>query len=164
MLPQIKNILYATDLSESARHAYRYAASVAQQYGGRITILHVIEKLSTETYLQIQSYLGEEAWEKHQKEKQADFVARIKGRLKDFCDEISGDMDACTFQVDKIIVKEGIPAFEILRQAEANDVDIIVMGTHGFGMFKDALLGGTARRVVRRSHIPVMVIRLPENK
>jgi nucleotide-binding universal stress UspA family protein len=164
MLPQIKNILYTTDLSENARYAYRYAASLAQQYDGRITILHVIEKLSTETSLQIQSFLGEAEWKKHQQEKQADFVARIKGRLKDFCDEISGDMDACTFQVDKIIVKEGIPAYEIIHQADANDADIIVMGTHGFGLFKDALLGGTARRVVRRSHIPVMVIRLPENE
>jgi nucleotide-binding universal stress UspA family protein len=126
--------------------------------------LHVIEKLSTETYLQIQGYLGEEEWKKRQQEKKADFVSRIKGRLKDFCDEISGDMDACTFQVDKIIVKEGVPALEILHQAEVNDVDLIVMGTHGFGMFKEALMGGTARRVVRRSVIPVMVIRLPENR
>ena len=163
MLPQIKNILYATDLSENARYAYHYAASLAQQYSGRITILHVIEKLSTETYLQIQGYLGEAEWKKRQEEKQADFVARIKGRLEDFCHEISGDMDACSFQVDKIIVKEGIPVHEILHQAEVNDADIIVMGTHGFGMIKDALLGGTARRVVRRSLIPVMVIRLPES-
>jgi nucleotide-binding universal stress UspA family protein len=43
MLPQIKNILYATDLSENARYAYNYAASMGQQYGARITILHVIE-------------------------------------------------------------------------------------------------------------------------
>jgi nucleotide-binding universal stress UspA family protein len=64
--------------------------------------------------------------------------------------------------VDKIIVKEGIAADEILHQADLNDADLIIMGTRGFGMFKEALMGGTARRVVRRSTIPVMVVRLPE--
>jgi nucleotide-binding universal stress UspA family protein len=161
MLPQIKNILYATDLSENARYAYNYAASMGQQYGARITILHVIEKLSAETFLQIQGYVGEEKWKMLQEEKQADFISRIKGRLSSFCDEISTEVDACSFQVDKIIVKEGIAADEILYQAELNDADVIVMGTKGYGMFKEALLGGTARRVVRRSVIPVMVVRLP---
>jgi nucleotide-binding universal stress UspA family protein len=162
MLPQIKNILYATDLSENARYAYKYAASLAQQYEARVTILHVIEKPTAETFLQIQGYIGEEKWKQLQEEKQSDFVSRIKGRLNDFCDEISSEVDACTFQVDKIIVTEGIAADEILHQAELNDADVIIMGTRGFGMFKDALMGGTARRVVRRSSIPVMVIRLPE--
>ena len=164
MLPQIKNILYATDLSENARYAYNYAASLAQQYAAQITILHVIEKLSAETFLQIQGYVGEEKWKKLQEEKQADFVSTIKGRLNSFCDEISNEVDACTFQVDKILVKEGIAADEILHQAELNGADLIVMGNRGFGLFKDALIGGTARRVVRRSTIPVMVVKLPESR
>jgi nucleotide-binding universal stress UspA family protein len=163
MLPQINNIFYATDLSENARYAYNFAASLAQQYSARITILHVIEKLTAETFLQIHGYVGEDKWKKLQEEKQADFIAQIKGRLNSFCDEISSDVDACTFQVDKIIVKEGIAADEILHQADLNNADIIVMGTRGSGMFKEALMGGTARRVVRRSTLPVMVVRLPED-
>ena len=162
MLPQINNILYATDLSENARYANTYAASLGQQYGARITILLVIEKLTEETFLQIHGYVGEEKWKKLQEENQADFISTIKGRLSNFCDEISNEVDACTFQVDKIIVKEGIAADEILHQADLNDADLIVMGTRGFGMFKEALMGGTARRVVRRSTIPVMVVRLAE--
>jgi len=164
MLPEIKNILYATDLSENARYAYNYAASLAQQYGAQITILHVIEKLSAETFLQIQGYVGEEKWKKLQEEKQADFISTIKGRLNSFCGEISNEVDACTFQVDKILVKEGIAADEILHQAELNGADLIVMGNRGFGLFKDALIGGTARRVVRRSTIPVMVVNLPDSR
>lgn len=164
MLPQLKNILYATDLSENARHAYTYAASLAQQYSAHITILHVVEKLSAETFLQIQDYVGKDKWKQLQDEKQADFISTIKGRLSTFCDEISNDLDACTFQVEKIIVKEGIAADEILHQADLNNADVIVMGTRGFGMFKEALMGGTARRVVRRSQIPVMVVKLPEKK
>lgn len=162
MLPQINNILYATDLSENARYAYRYAASMAKQYSARITILHVIEKLTAETFLQIKDFVGEDKWNKLYEEKQADFISSIKGRLSSFCDEISSELDACTFQVEKIIVKEGIVVDEIIHQAELNDADVIIMGTRGFGSFKDALIGSTARRVVRRSTIPVMVVRLPE--
>jgi len=164
MLPQIKNILYATDLSENARYAYKYAASIAQQYNARITILHVIEHLTTETFLQIHGFVGEEKWNQLQEEKREDFVTRIQGRLSSFCDEINDEVDACTFKVDKILVKDGIAADEILHQAELNSADVIIMGTRGYGMFKDALMGGTARRVVRRSIIPVMVVRLPEEE
>ena len=41
---QIKKILYATDLSESAVHAFAYAASLADKYGAGITILHVFAR------------------------------------------------------------------------------------------------------------------------
>ncbi len=163
MLPEIKTILYATDLSDNARYAYRYAASIAQRYSAQITILHVIENLTTDTFLQIHGYVGKEKWKELQQEKQADFVSRIRGRLSNFCDEISSEIDACTFQVDKILVKDGIAADEIIHQADLNGADMIIMGTRGYGMFKDALMGGTARRVVRRSSIPVMVVRLPED-
>ncbi len=162
MLPEIKNILYATDLSENAKFAYTHAAGMAQKYDARITILHVIEKLSANAFLQVEGIFGEAKWAELKKSRQGDLVESIKGRLSRFCDEINADMDACTFQVDKIIVKEGVPAEEILFQSDINDADAIVMGTHGYGMFKDALMGGTARRVVRRTTKPVFVVPLPE--
>jgi len=42
MLPEIRKILYATDLSENARHAFGYAVSLANRYGAGITIMHVL--------------------------------------------------------------------------------------------------------------------------
>jgi nucleotide-binding universal stress UspA family protein len=59
-------------------------------------------------------------------------------------------------------VIKGHPADEILTQAEKRNCDLIVMGTQGHGILEDALLGSTARRVVRRSKKPVLVVRLPE--
>ena len=44
----------------------------------------------------------QEKWKKLQEEKQADFISTIKGRLSNFCDEISSEVDACIFRVDKI--------------------------------------------------------------
>ena len=66
------------------------------------------------------------------------------------------------FTIDDIVVKTGIPEEHILREAEEGDFDVVVMGTHGHGAFADAMMGSTARRVLRRSQKPVLVIRLPE--
>jgi len=46
MIPEIKKILYATDLSEGARRAFGYAASIANRFGAGVTTLHVIEDTS----------------------------------------------------------------------------------------------------------------------
>ena len=62
------------------------------------------------------------------------------------------------------VIYVGYPAEQILRQADKLECDVIVMGTHGYNILKDALIGGTARKVVRNSEVPVMVIRLPKKK
>jgi nucleotide-binding universal stress UspA family protein len=162
MVPEFKRILYATDLSENARYAFGYAASLADRYNAQVTVLHVLEDISTTFNMHISGYLGEAQWAQLQVEKEGTLLDTITERLNAFCSEAQDKMKECKFIVEKILVVKGVPAEEILNQAEANDVDIIVMGTHGYGVFKDALMGGTARRVVRRSTAPVMVVRLPE--
>ncbi len=48
---QIKKILYATDISESAVHAFSYAVSLANMYGAGITILHVLTEFPEEVFI-----------------------------------------------------------------------------------------------------------------
>jgi len=164
MVPEIKKILYATDLSDNARYAFGYAASLADRYDAQVTVLHVLEDVSTTFNMHITGYLGEREWAQLQVEKEGTLLDTITERLNTFCSEARDEMDQCKFIVEKILAVKGVPAEEILNQAEVNDADMIVMGTRGFGVFKDALMGGTARRVVRHSPVPVMVIRLPEEK
>jgi nucleotide-binding universal stress UspA family protein len=162
MVPNIKKILYATDLSESARHAFGYAACMADHFNAPLTILHVIEDVNPSIKMQIQSYLGEEEWASYEKRAEKSLLDDITARLNEFCSQMNEKMDSCKFIVEKIIVLRGVPAEEIMKQAGENSADLIVMGTHGYGMFADALMGGTARRVVRKSQVPVMVVRLPK--
>ncbi|PSP63029.1 stress response protein [Halobacteriales archaeon QH_7_66_37] len=58
---------------------------------------------------------------------------------------------------------EGSPAREIVSYAEDNDVDVIVMGTHGRSGVDRLLLGSVAERVVRSSSVPVLTIRVEVN-
>lgn len=60
------------------------------------------------------------------------------------------------------VKREGDPAEAISAYANEN-ADIVVMGSHGYGRFKSAVLGSTAARVGALSEIPVLVIRLPED-
>jgi len=53
----------------------------------------------------------------------------------------------------------GTPAEEILDYAEDNDIDLIMMGTHGLTGVKRFLIGSVAEKVLRHSKIPVMIIR-----
>lgn len=162
MVPDVKKILYATDMSENARFAFSYAASLADRYDAQVTVLHVLEDVSTAFSMHISSYMGEQEWAQLQVEKESALLDTITERLNDFCNVARDEMKECKFIVEKIMAVKGVPAEEILNQAETTDSDLIVMGTRGYGVFKDALMGGTARRVVRRSPIPVMVVRLPE--
>ena len=162
MIPQIKRILYATDLSENAKHAFTYAATIANRFDAKITVLHVLESISPSTEWQIVEYLGEDRWKEVQKNKKQEFIESTKKNLNNFCDEMTSSFKSCPFLVDEIILKEGIPVNEILKTVDSKNCDMVVMGTHGYGMIADALIGSNARRVVRRCKKPVMVIRLPE--
>jgi nucleotide-binding universal stress UspA family protein len=161
-IPDIKKILYATDLSENARHAFTYAVSVAHQYGAGITILHVLEDLSQSISSHMAVYLIGDQWEEMKKRNLEEVLKKVQTRLDKFHEDMSGELVSHPFTLDDIRVKVGIPVEEILRQAEEGDFDLIVMGTHGHGAIADAMMGSTARRVVRWCKKPVLVVRLTE--
>ena len=169
---KIENILYATDLSESAHHAFSYAVSLANQYGARLTLLNVIPEIPAivESSKAI-GYIGENRWEalerrNFQAAKDA-LIGKRKDRLlmRDILDQFSekarSDYSRDEEMVDDIVVEKGNPAEVILEVSKEKNCDLIVMGTHGRGALADVVMGSTARRVVRRSPTPVLVVRLP---
>ncbi len=162
MIPQIRTILYTTDLSKNAVHAFSYAAMLANRFDAQITIIHVIEELSHSSSVQIAQMLGEDKWQVIQDENVQKVRDTITGRLDAFCERMTTELKECPFMVAGIVVQRGEPVECILRQAEKINAELIVMGTHGQGIVADAMLGSTARRVVRRSTLPVLTIRLPE--
>ena len=165
---QIKKILYATDLSETAVHAFSYAVSLANIYGASITILHVLAEfpgeefvtnmINTDTWEEIKSRHYSEAWNQLI-DKKRDHVA-LKEVLEAFSEESKADAEDQTFVTDEILIKTGAPAEIIVQTAKERNCDFIVMGTHGRGVIANVLIGSTAKWVVRQSLTPVLVIRL----
>jgi nucleotide-binding universal stress UspA family protein len=159
MIPKIKKILYATDLSENSAYAFRYAVSSAQQHGAKIYILHVLEEIKTNILAAY--YELEKLQEMREKGKQ-EVRDRIQKRLETFCQrELMKDPE-CRGLVESTEVLEGDPAAEILRKADELGVDLVVMGTHGKGLLEHAFLGSVAEKVLHRVKIPVLTIPIPK--
>ena len=166
---QIKKILYATDLSESAVHAFSYAVSLANLYGAGITILHVLAEFPGEEFItnMINSDTWEEIKNRHYTEARDQLIGKrrnhvaLKEVLEAFSEEAKANGEAEAFFTDEILIKNGPPAEVIVDTAKGRGCDLIVVGTHGHSAIADVLIGSTAKRVVRQSTIPVLVIRLP---
>ena len=168
---QVKKILYATDLSENARYAFAYAVSLANLYNAGITMIHVLPEVPALLDQTVIGYISEDRW-KEIKSQQMDEAKEaligkkrehlaIKEELHQFSEDVKQQQAGAGFTTDDIIVLRGNPVEEIIKSAAEYNCDLIVMGTHGHGTLEDVMLGSTARRVIRRSKIPVLVIRLP---
>ena len=162
MIPEIKKILYTTDLSENARYAFGYAASLANRYDAGVTILHVLEDISPTSNSLVTNIIGKDRWEELRGQNEKEVIDTIRSRLTKFCDDVQAELPSCPFITDKIMVKIGSPVDEILLEVEKNSYDLVVMGAHGQSVLADTLMGSVSRRVVRRCKTPVLVIRLPE--
>jgi nucleotide-binding universal stress UspA family protein len=164
MVPEMKRILYCTDLSENAQYAFSYAASMANRYGAGVVILHVLEEPPPGALAMVSDILGKARWEQMRKEKQETVIQTIKARLEQFCEEASGALPSCPFIVDDILVKVGYPVNVILEQLEKTESDMVVIGSRGHGIFTGAVLGSVSQRVLHRCTKPVLVVRLPKTK
>ena len=169
----VKKILYATDLSENARFAFAYAVSLADLYNAAITFIHVLPEVPDIIDKSVIGYISEARWEEIKSQnveeareaiigKRRDHLA-IRDALHQFSEDVRQSGDGDGFVTDDIIVVRGNPVEEILKYSEERNCDLIVMGTHGHGTLADAMMGSTARRVLRRSQKPVLVVRLPED-
>lgn len=170
---QIKKILYATDLSEGAIHAFAYAVNLASMYDATITILHVLfEDQAVDSVASF--YIGEADLNKIKKQLYEDARQTLIGKkrenvaieeiLQKFSENAMAANDDQSFVTDEIIVKSGKPEDLILGQADERNCDIIVMGRHGHGKLADAVMGSTARRVLRRSQKPIFIVPIPDRK
>ena len=165
---RIKKILYATDLSDSAVHAFSYAVSLANLYGAGITILHVLSEFPGEDF--ITNMINTDTWEeiknRHYSEARDQLIGKRRGNvalkeaLEAFSEEAQADGEDRAFVTDEILIESGSPAEVIVETAKKMSCDLIVMGTHGHSAIADVLIGSTAKWVVRQSPIPVLVIRL----
>lgn len=164
MIPQIKKILYATDLSKNSAYAYQYAMNLAEKYDAEIIILHVIEPIPPMVKHYVKGFVDEINWEEKVKYEQENAIERIKKRLEDFCRRESQDAPQCLALVSTILVRPGHPVEEILKATDEEDCSIIVLGTHGKGFLKQTFLGSVACSVLDRAKKPVFIIPVPHGE
>jgi len=165
MIPQVKKILYATDLSKNSVYAFLYAVDMAKRHNARIVILHTVEPVPESIYVEEGAMGMEAVLEKAKKQEQNADTEEITKRLQEFCKRAEKQTGPpCIELVSKILVPVGHPVEEILKTAGAESCGAIVLGTHGKGFLKQTFLGSIAEDVLQRTPKPVFIIPLPSEK
>jgi nucleotide-binding universal stress UspA family protein len=164
MIPEIKKILYTTDLSDNSAYAFRYAINSAKKHAAKIVILHVIEELPSNIKALVASYIDDDQQKNIAEESLTHSMDRIRKRLKIFCDkELKNDPESLD-RIESIEVCQGYPADVILKKADTLGCDTIIMGTHGKGVIKSTYLGSMTKKVLRQVRKPVFIIPLPKGE
>ena len=164
MIPQIKRILYATDLSPNSVYALRYAMDSALKHHADLIILHVFEKVDPARNAWLDPYLYEDRHKKIYSEHIIETKDLIKKRLKTIRENELKNNPEFEDMAISIEICVGFPAEEILSKAEELKCDAIIMGTHSKGIIANTFLGSTAKRVLRRTRKPVFIIPLPKGE
>ena len=149
MIPKIKKILYATDLSKNSAYVLRYAINSAKRNDAEIVILHVIDVIDTTTYNFMSAHLGAKLLAEKVKEREGYAEDRIKKRLNAFYDKVHAENLEFVEPKVSIEICRGYPAEETLKTADKLNCDMIIMGTHGKGSIDHTFLGSMAKKVLR---------------
>lgn len=160
MIPKYKTILYATDLSDNAAHAFRHAIGLSRTDNARIHLLHVLPEMDAAMLNYVSTVMGEGKLASYELEHKEEIKDQIRLRLHKFAKEELADHPEDLQRIAEIEVHHGNPVVQILEAADRVNADLIVMGTHGKGMIKHAFLGSVAEKVLRKVHRPVLVVPL----
>lgn len=144
---KLKKILFPTDFSDTSQEACRYALSFAREFGAKLFALHVVnEKIFTEG-LNLPRVISVDELEK-------ELAEEGRKRLKTLVPaEEAENLEWEAF------IRQGEPFLEIIRFAREEDIDLIVIGTHGRSGFEHIIFGSTAEKVVRKAPCPVLSVR-----
>ena len=163
MVPEIRKILYVTDLSRNAAYAFRYAVRFMESFDAEVIILTVIKSFNPVDQVPVVVQMGEEKFKKAREDALATVARRLERRLENYAKkELSAQERADMLKKISIEVLEGDPAVQILETAESKDVDMVIMGAHSKEVFKYTFLGGVTQRVLRHIRKPVLVVPIPK--
>jgi universal stress protein A len=137
----LRTILCPIDFSDHSRYALRWAEALASRHQSRLIVLTAVEPLLAEA---AKVRLGLDL-----------ATSEVEPALREFVRTTSRDE---TRGVEaEFYVRVGDPA-DVILNAAADGVDLVVMGTHGLGGFRKWLLGSTTQRVLRRTRTPVLAV------
>lgn len=141
----VKRVLVPHDFSETSGAAVKYGMALAKMFGAALYFLHVGDRAKAEL--------------------DAEFPLGLEGAVEDAVRErllkIVSPQERAELKPE-FAVRPGAPSTEIVDFAKANDIDLIVMGTHGRGVVGHAVLGSVAEKVVRTAPCPVLTLRSPQ--
>lgn len=144
---EIKRILFPTDLSEGSTNAIPYVVDLTKHYGARLFIFHVLYDIARVTGWYVPHMSMDELYQDMEKNAQKEVERCCKEELRGYR------------EIEYRIMK-GVPHEEILKFADEQQIDLIIMGTHSRKGIDRVIFGSTAERVVKNARCPVLTVGL----
>jgi universal stress protein A len=145
----LKKILVPSDFSSASDNAFKYALHFGQHFGALLHVIHVLEPVLSPQFVGLPEAPAFSEGE----------LATAEQKLRAWVDSAGAAGVAA-----KLVLRNGLPAHEIVEAAKDLDVDLIVIATHGYTGWKHFCIGSTAERVVRAACCTVLVVREKEHE
>ncbi len=142
----LQRILLPTDFSDNAAEAQKYACEFADRFGSELHLLHVLE-VHVDPTPQFGMGLA--------------LPSHMEESTKAAENQLAALLPAAWASMHEVVraTMHGSPFVEIVRYARQQNIDLIVMGTHGRTGLAHVLTGSVAERVVRKAPCPVLTVR-----
>ena len=154
----LKSVLVPTDFSSFSRPAVDLACRLAEEFDGALHLLHVTEDFADvvpDFGMGINLQPFRDAWARSHDDRDAEVLARLSDVLDPAWTEAGRT---------RTVIRRGKPFVEIVRYAKEQEIDLIVMGTHGRSGLPHVMLGSVTENVVRQAPCPVLTARTSEHR
>jgi nucleotide-binding universal stress UspA family protein len=148
---QIKKILVPTDFSETGLLALEHATFMASLFKAQLYLLHVIEAFEYMNNIYEPQVMAKDTEGVHD---------IVKEKLEKLAAKITKEKGINI----KILVESGRPSSGIAEAVKENNIDLILMGTHGVNGFEEYFIGSNAHKVVNISPCPVITVQTQAKK
>ena len=142
---EIKKILFPLDLTENSSKILPYVLSVSEKYNSQIYLIHVVQDLNKWGKL----YVPHPSLDKFQEE-------AIKNAEKAMDKICENQLQSCPNFQKRVV--SGDTVDEILKIIESENIDLLIMGTHGRKGLEHVIFGSVAENIVKKSPVPVLSI------
>jgi len=140
-----KRILVPTDASEYSRRALKTALELARAVKAEVVLLHV-------------SYTPQAYWGYT-----ISYGITVTQEQLDQNGELALDATLTGIDTEQVVitkrVESGHPVTIILEQVKKENIDLVIMGSHGYGAIAGSVLGSVSQRVLQRVSCPVLIIK-----
>ncbi|HEY8911549.1 MAG TPA: universal stress protein [Desulfosporosinus sp.] len=140
----LKKILVATDGSEYSRRALKTALELAQKFNAEVELLYVMFDPVVYSIGVADSYVASP----EQLEREGEFA--LEAILEGL------DISAITLKKKKL---HGNPGHVIIQEVENENIDLVVMGSHGYGAIIGSVLGSVSQKVLHGAKCSVLIVK-----
>ena len=167
MSNEYKTILFTSNLTTASREVFKHALMLANRFGARLILLHVMERSHSNYESYMVNLFGEDKLQQilrnNTEEAKQALVGKVTPKqmartaLSEFSKENEARAEIYNVPQSQIVIKEGDVVEVILEQAAENQCDLIVMGTSE-GLLSSSSVGSNIKSVLKKSKVPVLIV------